>query len=181
MLPKRARTSMQPSSRSISYSKSRFISSTAQDVIGSQFFYPILVKRELILFYFSPDLATIFTTWGLEPLLVELNPSPSLLVQEFYANIHDISRSTFRVFLRGKTIKIILDVMSSTVYIPRVVHPLFPYLSIDTLSDYALCAQICGLSCTPHPCPWTRLDFCMHCFMAIPLTFALSSTIRFYI
>lgn len=64
---------------------------------------------------------------------MDFSPLPSLLVQEYYANIQIVSRRTFRVFLRGTTIKITPDVISSTMHIPRVVHPLFPYLSTDTL------------------------------------------------
>lgn len=90
----------------------------------------------------SPDLDATFTSRGWEPLLVELTPHPSLLVQEFYTDIHDVSRSTFKVFLRGKMIKITPDVISSLVHTPRVVHPLFPYLSVDTLSTDSLIRSV---------------------------------------
>lgn len=48
-------------------------------------------------------------------------------------NFHDVSGSSFRVILRGQTIKITPNVISSTIHVPRVIHSLFPYLSIDTL------------------------------------------------
>lgn len=64
---------------------------------------------------------------------MDLSPLPNLLVPEFYVNIHDISRSIFRVFLRSMTVKVTPDVISSTIYIFHIVHPLFPYLSANTL------------------------------------------------
>lgn len=91
----------------------------------------------------SPDSTAIFTSWGWEPLFVELVPPSSLLIYEFYANIHDVSGSSFRVFLRYKMIKITIDVVSSFAHIPRVVHPLFPYLTPDILpADSLVCSTV---------------------------------------
>lgn len=48
-------------------------------------------------------------------------------------NIHDNSGSSFGVFLRGQTIKITPDVISSIIHVPRIIHSIFAYLSIDIL------------------------------------------------
>lgn len=79
--PKRARTSVQASSGLTFYRRSKFISSIAQDVFGTQFsLCHVLVKREVIFYDLFPDLAAIFTLRGSEPLLVELSPPPNFLV-----------------------------------------------------------------------------------------------------
>lgn len=55
---------------------------------------------------------------------MDLTPLPTLLVQEFYTNIHEVCGTSFRVFLQGMTIRLSPDVISSTLHIPRVVHPI---------------------------------------------------------
>lgn len=87
----------------------------------------------VILSDLSLDLVAIFTSWDREPLLMDSSPQPSFLFQEFYVNIYDVSGSTFRVFLRGSTVKITPYVISNIVHTPQVIHPLFPYLSVNTI------------------------------------------------
>lgn len=91
----------------------------------------------------SPDCTAIFTSWGWELLFVELVPLSSLLIYEFYANIYDDNGSSFRVFLRCKMIKITINVVSSIAHIPRVVHHLFPYLTLDIFpADSLVCSTM---------------------------------------
>lgn len=138
MSSKRARTTAHTPGTFTSYSRSRVISVVTQDTFRLQFLLrPVLFEREVIMSDLSPDLATIFTSRGWEPLLEELTLHSSLLVHEFYTNIHDVSGSNFRVFLRDRTVKITSDIILSLIHIPRVVHPPSRFCC-------ALCAQICG-------------------------------------
>lgn len=65
-----------------------------------------------------------FTCWVFFPQ----SPCPGV-----YANIHNISGSRYKVFIRGKTLKINLDVIFVIIHICWVIHPLFPYLFAETL------------------------------------------------
>lgn len=112
-----------------------FISSIALEVFGSCFsFRFVLIEHKVILSNLSPDLVAIFTSGGCESLLMGLSPPPSLLVQEFYANIYDARGFLFRVFLRSTTVRTTTDVISRTLHISRVIHFLFFCLSADILS-----------------------------------------------
>lgn len=64
------------------------------------------MEREVILSDLPVDIVAIFVSRSWEPLLVGLSPPPPLLVQEFYANIHDVDGSSFKVFLRGHSFRV---------------------------------------------------------------------------
>ncbi|XP_022873960.1 uncharacterized protein LOC111392799 [Olea europaea var. sylvestris] len=119
MARKRSRTSAQLASGSTSYSRSRFISATAQEVFTSQFsLLPVLMEREVILSDLPVDVAAIFVSRGWEPLLVGLTPPPPLLVQEFYVNIHEVDGSSFRIFLRGHSFRVTPSAVALALGIP---------------------------------------------------------------
>ncbi|XP_022871206.1 uncharacterized protein LOC111390401 [Olea europaea var. sylvestris] len=84
---------------------------TAQPGSGS-------VEREVTLSDLSPDVAAIFTSRGWESLL--------------------IGGSSFRVFLRGQTLRISPDVISCSIYVPRVIHPVYSYLLVDSIPTNSL-------------------------------------------
>lgn len=129
MARKRSRPSSQPASGSTSYSRSRFISATTQEVFTSQFsLRPVLMEREVILSDLPVEIAAILVSRGWEPLLVGLSPPPTLLVQEFYANINDIDGSSFRFFLRGHTFRVTPSALAKALGIPEITHPTYPYI-----------------------------------------------------
>lgn len=145
--PKRARTTPSTPSASTSFNRTRYISAVALDVFGSRFsLRPVLFELEVIMSDLcevimsdlSPVLTAIFSTRGWKPLLVGLVYPLSLFVQKFYANIHDVSGSSFRVFLWGRVVKITLDFISNLIHIPRVICPTFPYLTLDSLPTDSL-------------------------------------------
>lgn len=119
MARKRSRSSAQPASGSMSYSRSRFISATAQEVFTSQFsLRPVLVEREVILSDLPVNIAAIFVSRGWDSLLIGLSPPPPLLVQELYANIHDIDGLSFRVTLRGHSFRVTPSAVAHALGIP---------------------------------------------------------------
>lgn len=86
------------------------------------------MEREVILSDLPVDVTAIFVSQGWEPLLVGLTPSPPLLVQEFYANIHEVDGSSFRSFLKGHSFRVTPSAVALALSIPQIPHPTYPYL-----------------------------------------------------
>ena len=92
------------------------------------------MERQVILSDFSDtDLPTVIHSWGWELLCDVLVTCPSVLIQEFYSNMHgfDYSVPLFVTHVRGTSIVVTPDIVSDVLHVPRVKHP--NYLGYERL------------------------------------------------
>ena len=98
----------------------------------------IHLERQVVLLDFSDtDLPTIIYSRGWESLCGILVTCPSMIIQEFYSNIHgfNISVPHFVTHVRGTHIVVTPDIVSKVLYVPRVAHPDYPgYDRLRTVS-----------------------------------------------
>ena len=78
-----------------------------------------------MLFRSLPD---VIHSRGWESLCDVLVTCPSVLIPEFYSNMHgfDYSVPLFVTRVRGTRIVDTLDIVSNMLYVPRVAHPDYP-------------------------------------------------------
>ena len=91
-------------------------------------------EHQVILSDFSDtDLPTVIHSWGWELLCDFLVTCPSVLIQEFYSNMHgfDYSIPLFVTRVRGTSIVVTPDIVSDVLHVPRVKHP--NYLGYERL------------------------------------------------
>ena len=84
---------------------------------------------QVILSDFSnSDLPTVIYNRGWESLCDIPVTCPSVLIQEFYTNMHgfDYSVSLFVTCVRGMRIMVTLDIVFEVLHVQRVTHPNFP-------------------------------------------------------
>ena len=101
-------------------------------------------ERQVILSDFSDtDLPTIIYSQGWQSLCDILVTCPSMIIQEFYSNMHgfDTSIPHFITRIWGTRIVVTSDVISEVLHIPRAVHPDYP--SCDRLSKNELSSLFC--------------------------------------
>ena len=95
-------------------------------------------KRQIILLdFFDTDLPTIIHNKGWESLCDVLITCPSVLIQEFYSNMHgfDYSIPLFVTHVRDTGIMVTPDIVSDVFRVPRVGHPNYPgYDCLKTVS-----------------------------------------------
>ena len=86
----------------------------------------IHLKCQVILSnYFDTDLPTIIYNRGWESLYGALVTCLSVIIQEFYSNMHkfDYSIPQFSTHVRGIHIVVTSDIVSEVLYMPKVAHP----------------------------------------------------------
>ena len=84
---------------------------------------------EVVLFDFSDiDLSTVIHSKGWESLCDILVSCPSVIIQEFYSNMHrfDSSIPCFLTSVRGIRIVVTPELISDVLHVPRVSHPDYP-------------------------------------------------------
>ena len=83
--------------------------------------------------FFDTDLPTVIHSRGWESLCDVLVTCPSVLIQEFYSNMHEIDYSVplFATRVRGTRIMVTLDIVSEVLCVPRVAH--LNYLGCECL------------------------------------------------
>ena len=72
--------------------------------------------------------------------------SPSMLIQEFYSNMHefDFSVPLFITRVRGTRIVVTLEIVSDVLRVPRVEHPDYPGCDhLKTMSKDELFSTFC--------------------------------------
>ena len=82
---------------------------------------------------------------------------PSVLIQEFYSNMHgfDFSVPLFIIRVRGTCIVVTLDIVSNVLHVPRVEHPNYPGCDrLKTVSKDELISSFCE-----HPSNWGERQF----------------------
>ena len=84
------------------------------------------LERRVIFSDFSDtDLPTIIHSRGWESLCDVLVTCPSVLIQEFYSNMHGLDSSVplFHTHVWGMRIVVTLELVSNVLRVPRVEHP----------------------------------------------------------
>ena len=74
------------------------------------------------------DLPDVIHSRGWESLCDILITCPSVLIQEFYSNMHGIDSSVplFSTRIRGTRIVVTPELVSDVLHVPRVEHPDYP-------------------------------------------------------
>ena len=83
-------------------------------------------KHHVVLSDFSNiDLPTVIHSKGWESICDILLACPSVIIQEFYSNMHGINISVPHFFsrVRGMRIVVTLEIVSKVLHFPRVAHP----------------------------------------------------------
>ena len=86
----------------------------------------IHAERQVILLdFFDTDLPTVIYSRGWESLCGVPITFPSVIIQDFYSNIHgfDYSVPHFITRVQGMRIVITSDIVSEVLHVPRVAHP----------------------------------------------------------
>ena len=92
------------------------------------------MERQVILSNFSDiDLPTVIHSRGWESLYDILITCPSMLIQEFYSNMHVIDSSIplFSIRVRGTRIVVTPQVVANVLHVSSVEHP--DYLGCERL------------------------------------------------
>ena len=79
----------------------------------------------ILLDFFDTTLSTIIHSWGLESLCEIPVSCPTMIIHEFYSNMHhfNTSISQFVTQVRGTCIIVIPELISNVLHVPRVSHP----------------------------------------------------------
>ena len=105
-------------------------------------------KRQVVLSnFFDTDLPTVIYSQDWESLCDIPVTCPSVIVQEFYSNMHrfDYSAPLFVTRVRGTCIVFTSDIISEVLHIPRVAHPDYPsYNRLRTMSKDELSSLFCA-------------------------------------
>ena len=89
-------------------------------------------ERQVILSdFFDTDFSTVIYNWGWESLCGILVTCPSVIIQEFYSNLHgfDTSIPQFVTCVRGMRIVVTPNLIFEVLHVPRVAH--HDYLGCD--------------------------------------------------
>ena len=104
-------------------------------------------ERQVILSDFSDtDLSTIIYSRGWKSLCGIAVTCSSVIIQEFYFNMHGFNYSIpdFFTHIQGTHIVVTLDLISKVLHIPRVVHPDYPSCDrLRTVSNDELSSLFC--------------------------------------
>ena len=78
--------------------------------------------------FFDTDLPTVIYSQGWESLCGIPVTCPSMIIQEFYSNMHrfDYSVPHFITYVQGTRIVVTLDIVSEVLHVPRVAHLDYP-------------------------------------------------------
>ena len=125
-LPSRASTSSDPTPSHVRFCDYK----VGHDFSENFSRWGIHSERQVILSDFSDtDLPTVIHSKGWEPLCDVPFTCPSMLIQEFYSNMHgfDYSIPLFVTRIRGTHIVVTLDIVSDVLRIPMVANPDYPW------------------------------------------------------
>ena len=104
-------------------------------------------KCQVVLSDFSDtDLPTVIYNRGLESLCGTPVTWPSVIIQEFYSNMHgfDYSIPQFSIRVQGIRMVVIVDIVSEVLHVPRVAHPDYHgYQRLRTMSKDELSTLFC--------------------------------------
>ena len=96
--------------------------------------------------FFDIDLPTVIYSRGWESLCDISVTCPSVLIQEFYSNMHgfDFSVPLFVICVRGTCIVVTLNIVSDVLRVLRIEHPDYPGCDcLKTVSKDELISSFC--------------------------------------
>ena len=110
-------------------------------------------ERQVILSDFSDtDLPTVIHSHGWESLCDVSITCPSMLIQEFYSNMHGLDSLVplFHTHAWGTRIAVTSELVSNVLRVPRIEHPDYPnYEHLRTVSKDKMVSTFCE-----HPINW---------------------------
>ena len=102
-------------------------------------FRSVWAKRKVILDEVNPKICRNFESRGWLPLLDVEHPPPTTLIREFYSNlsIHSDDSNFYYVktWIRDEEFIITREVVASTLGVPLVQQPVYPYTEIPPIND----------------------------------------------
>ena len=105
------------------------------------------LERQVILSdFFDTNLPTVIHSRGWKSLCDILITCPSVLVQEFYSNMHgfDYSVPLFVTCVRGTRIMVTPNIVSNMLHVHKVAHPNYPsFERLRTVSKDELISSFC--------------------------------------
>ena len=105
------------------------------------------MERRVVLADFADtNLPDVIHSRGWESLCDVPITCPSMLIQEFYSNMHGIDSSVplFHTCIRGTRIIVTLELVSDVLHVPRVEHPNYPDCDrLSTLSKDEMISAFC--------------------------------------
>ena len=105
-----------------------------------------LEHRVILADFADTDLPDVFHSQGWESLCDVLVTCPSVLIQEFYSNMHGIDSSVplFHTCIRGTCIVVTPKLVSDVLRVPRVEHPDYPSCKrLRTVSKDEMISAFC--------------------------------------
>ena len=146
--PLRSGTSSSSSPSDSTPSHIRFCDDKAcKDFLENFSWRDIHSEYQVVLSKFSnTDLPTVIYSRGCESLCGIPITCPSMIIHEFYSNMHEFDYSVphFVTCIRGTLIVVTLDIVFDVLHVPRVAHPDYPgYNRLRTVSKYELSSLFC--------------------------------------
>ena len=105
-----------------------------------------LERRVILADFADTNLPDVIHSRGWESLCDVPITCPSMLIQEFYSNMHGIDSSVplFHTCIRGTRIIVTLELVSDVLHVPRVEHPDYPGCDrLKTVSKDELILAFC--------------------------------------
>ena len=105
----------------------------------------------------NTNLPDVIHSWGWESLCDVPVTCPSMLIQEFYSNMHGLNSSVplFHTCIRGTHIVVTLELVSDVLHVLRVEYPNYPsYECLRTVSKDKMISAFCE-----YPSNWGDCQF----------------------
>ena len=102
-------------------------------------FRSVWAKRKVILDEVNPKICRNFESRGWLPLLDVEHPPPTALIREFYSNLSIYSDDSnihyVKTWIRDEEFIITREVVASSLGVPLVQQPVYPYTEIPPIND----------------------------------------------
>ena len=102
-------------------------------------FRSVWTKRKVVLDELDPEIRRNFERRGWLPLLDIDHPPLATLIREFYSNLsihsNDSNTQFVKSWIRGEEYVITLSIVASTLGVPKVQQPVYPYNETPSLDD----------------------------------------------
>ena len=102
-------------------------------------FRSVWTERKVVLDELDPEIRRNFERRGWLPLLDIDHPPLATLIREFYSNLsihsNDSNTQFVKSWIRGEEYVITLSIVASTLGVPKVQQPVYPYNETPSLDD----------------------------------------------
>ena len=122
------------------FQSDRFLTSKNQETYENLKVYKkVWAERKVILDEVDLEIRRSFDRSGWLPLLDVDHPPPTVLIREFYSNLSvrfdDSNVQYVTSWIRGEENVITPQVVASTLHVPLVQQPVYPYTEVPLLGD----------------------------------------------